>query len=791
MDLTRLRDPWDRLTQNNAFRVGTVYAGASWFIIEALDTLGGSTSTIRVVALVLGVGFLVVVPVVWVIERRVAADAAASGTPDAAAHRDVGAGPAPRPRRRGTRRWAGAVALLVLLAAGAWWAGASQAAGAVPDAATRLAVLPFHATGSDAVRELGVGMVDLLSAAMDDVAGIRTVSGRTVLARTGESRGPLELDDALSIGARLGAGSILTGSVTAVSGRVRLHGEVLSVEDGAVLASADAEGSEDDILPVADELAVRLLREMWQSSDPVPTVWTAALTTRSPAALRAYLEGEHHLRSMRTDSAADAFREALDHDSTFALAWLRLANSTGWTRPGRPAESLERRRQYLEAAFRFADRLPTRERDMLGAYRLVLDGDFAAFDSLEAYVRRYPDDPTGWYQLGDARFHAGRLGLHSIPEIMDPFLRAAHLDPAYGVGLVHAIELALDRGDREEFDRLLELYAPVGPADEVDGYRRQARVRWAPPDSLVHAFLAEARDSPIPGRAGVDPLVGVLGNRARLDLAVDPMAYVEALDSSRALYPADRGWQARAELLIGLNLLALGRAEPGLEHMETFAQLVPPTDPSGAPIDPDLRRAGERVMAAVDYGFSDSMVAGDLETIRAHLDEVPFFENVLHMYYLKRGRPDDAAEFTWDPSTGVPPHVDSAAVAAAFNGWREIVAGDTAVGVRRADEGLRRLGYWDIGFANPVLLDLAQALAIRPETRDRGIRMLRWSTMYLATEPAQAFLMLGRALEDEGDVEEAREAYAQVVRLWEGADAYRQDEVEEARSALVRLTREG
>jgi TolB-like protein len=111
-------------------------------------------------------------------------------------------------------------------------------AGDVPEAATRLAVLPFHATGSDDVREFGIGMVDLLTTALSDVGGIRTVSSRTVLARTGAKGGAgPTLDESLDIGRSLGAGSVLTGSITAFGEAVRLTAEIHAV-DGGVLARA-------------------------------------------------------------------------------------------------------------------------------------------------------------------------------------------------------------------------------------------------------------------------------------------------------------------------------------------------------------------------------------------------------------------------------------------------------------------------------------------------------------------------------------------------------------------------
>ncbi|MGD8700738.1 MAG: hypothetical protein PVJ43_15685, partial [Gemmatimonadales bacterium] len=80
----------------------------------------------------------------------------------------------------------------------------------------------------------------------------------------------------------------------------------------------------------------------------------------------------------------------------------------------------------------------------------------------------------------------------------------------------------------------------------------------------------------------------------------------------------------------------------------------------------------------------------------------------------------------------------------------------------------------------------------RPETRDRGIRLLRygiypWDTNYLALR----YLLLGQALEEEGDRAPAIRAYSRFVRLWENADPELQPRVETARRALERLTAEG
>jgi hypothetical protein len=103
------------------------------------------------------------------------------------------------------------------------------------------------------------------------------------------------------------------------------------------------DGAADSVLPLVDELSRSLVREIWRSKEPVPSLRVSGLTTGSLDAMREYLVGEQHYRRSEWDSAGAAFQRAIDQDSTFALAHYRLAMSLGWKggyalpRPGRRA----------------------------------------------------------------------------------------------------------------------------------------------------------------------------------------------------------------------------------------------------------------------------------------------------------------------------------------------------------------------------------------------------------------------------------------------------------------------
>ncbi|MBA3890610.1 MAG: protein kinase, partial [Gemmatimonadaceae bacterium] len=211
-----------------------------------------------------------------------------------------------RPVRVG-RRAAAVAACAVLLAAavgGVWYSQGTAADAGGEDRvavdARVIAVLPFTSTGGGGSNGEGVGeqLVDLLSMNLDGVGGIRVIAPQAVMRRWSTSAGPggaIDREGAGAIGRALGAGSVLTGDIVTVGSTVRLSAELTSLA-GSVLARAQADGSADSVLALVDSLSVRLLREVWSTSSPIPQLRVSALTTGSLPAMRAYLEGEAQLR---------------------------------------------------------------------------------------------------------------------------------------------------------------------------------------------------------------------------------------------------------------------------------------------------------------------------------------------------------------------------------------------------------------------------------------------------------------------------------------------------------------
>lgn len=764
---------WNRLRSDVVVRTGALYAAASWFLIGAADTFGVEPGPLRTLGIGLGIGFFVVLlgalAVRWLTHH-------------------FGRAGAPVIPARGQRRAYAVLAvvgILCVLSLGMYAVRAQAARAAVPEAAQQLAILPFHGTGSDEVRELAVGMVDLLSASLNDVAGIRTVATRTVLAQVGNDADAMTGEVALETARRVEAASVLTGSITAIGERVRLLAEIRDVTDGAVLATAQVEGALVNALSLTDELAVALLRELWRSRAPLPTVNVAALTTGSPVALRAYLRGEADLRAMRFDSAAVRLREAVAADSTFALAWLRLAEVAGWIHDEDGMKS------HLDHATAFESRLPERDRMLLTAQRLLADSRYAAFDTLRVYALRYPDDPLAWYALGDARFHYDAAGLYDPRETIDAFMRSARLDPSFALGLTHAVELAIRAGDRAAFDSAWALWEPLGNEMYRELFRLMAAVRWAPNDSIlaIHARALRSLD-PASDRATIGYVHYMVEWRARADPEFDPLLAVGAADTFLALFGEQDWAKNTGHDIRTAAFAATGQVDSLIAGRERLfdALYVPEW---GAP--KDVVRAIDLVQMANREEMPLERAAAAAALLEGLPDSMPTWFTLFERYAqtdmprARRLAPEWEAEARVIARLGPPGEpLDTAAVIAIADAWVQIALGDTTGGVVAYDAAIERLGF-RLAPRFVQWRDYGLWLVAIPERRRQGIRVLLNSLWISRRGTIQTWQALAQAYEAEGDQPNARLAYGHLVRLLEYADPWRRPMYDEAAAALARL----
>src|SRR5207245_7517475 len=192
---------------------------------------------------------------------------------------------------------------------------------------------------------------------------------------------------------REGAKAVVHGEIDPVGRSYVLSADLLSASDGTVLVTL-RENAKDDgaIIEAVDRLSGRLRERIGESlktiraSEPLEHV-----TTGSLEALRKYSQAIKANDAAETDRAVALLGEAIALDTTFAMAYRKLAVglSNSFAAPSRIAEAATR-------AFRHRDRLTPPERYLAEAhyynvadvYRAQRQGDWRAMTSISRDVAR-------------------------------------------------------------------------------------------------------------------------------------------------------------------------------------------------------------------------------------------------------------------------------------------------------------------------------------------------------------------------------------------------------------------
>lgn len=188
-----------------------------------------------------------------------------------------------------------------------------------------IAVLPFENTGGDPDAEyLSDGIAETIIAKLSQIPNVRVMARSTVFRF--KNRG----GDAQQIGAELDVRLVLHGRVSHRGDALTIRTELVKVADGTQLwgeryqrKAADLLDIEEEIArEIADQLRVRLTGDQKQL--------LSHRYTDDPAAYHAYLKGRFHWNK-RSETSLNAaigwFKEALEKDPTYALAYTGLADA--------------------------------------------------------------------------------------------------------------------------------------------------------------------------------------------------------------------------------------------------------------------------------------------------------------------------------------------------------------------------------------------------------------------------------------------------------------------------------
>jgi serine/threonine-protein kinase len=329
----------------------------------------------------------------------------------------------------------------------------SATASATANMQNRIAIFPFNMRGSGKYAYLREGMVDLLHAKLDWAGDLRVVDPSKLISYMAKDTvRTLDSEQAGRAAQHFEAGLFVLGRVLETNGRLDMSASLYSVNEGLKATVQTAIADESHLMEGVDALATKILTE--QSNDPARRfARIAGITTKSFAALKAYLQGESKLRQQGADFAAKAaFEEAVAYDSTFALAWFRLsfaAQATNQTEQGHHA---------AERAAYWSRQLARRDQQLLQANDMMIQGRFDVAERLHrALVFAYPDDFEAWLGLGRTLFYYNPLRGRSILESRPAFEQAALLDDEHIWTKIFLFNLAVLESNAAEVDSLMRL----------------------------------------------------------------------------------------------------------------------------------------------------------------------------------------------------------------------------------------------------------------------------------------------------------------------------------------------
>ena len=613
----------------------------------------------------------------------------------------------------------------------------------------RLVLADFENRTADST--LGPSLTEALRVDLAQSGVIRLLDVATVgqaLGRMGRPPStPLDLAVARELAQREGAKGVVRGQIDPLGRGYVVSAELVSAADGAALVSL-RETAQDDgaIIAAVDRLSGKLRERIGESlktiraSDPLEQV-----TTRSLEALRKYSQGVRASDAADMERAATLLEEAIALDTTFAMAYRKLAvvlsNSGG---------AASRIGAAATKAFRHRDRLTPVERSLADAYYYSrVEFDRSKVEG--AYRAALDADPENGVALNNLALLFN--GARRFAEAESLTLRGIRVAPSQWAMYVNAMT------------------AQAGQGKLAEAARTAASLLQRAPGNPIGLFMGAC----------------LIGARRDFDgAAVQLRALAQATH--------DPTWQAAtAGMLSELSLVRGKLAEAEVQLRRAMALNEQRDVPAAyfqaaiglATIDLYYRHAPDAARRTADEALRRHPLAPIPAEDRPYLG--------LAWFYAEAGRPDRAKQLIAEYDAAVPEAVRRG------QPFRHGAAAAVAFAEGRVQDAIRdnRAWYEEDSCAVCGLFLLARAYD-RAGERDSAVavyeRAVTTPGLLRALEESPTlgptYKRLGELYEERGDTARARDYYNRFVDLWKDADAELQPAVRDVRQRLLALARE-
>ena len=620
-------------------------------------------------------------------------------------------------------------------------------------AGDQIILVDFASPASDST--LGLTVTEALRADLSRSTLFRvfprlaTIEALRLMQRPTDAR--VDFDVARTIATREGLKAVLDGDIVSLGGRYVLTTRLMS-SNGEQLATftEDAE-SENDLIPAIGRLGKQVRTKAGESLKQVREAAAfERVTTGSLDALRKYVAANVVFdQTFDYTQAIPLFKEAVAIDSTFAMAWRRLASY--YNNTFRFADA----RAASIQAFKYADRLSEVERQLTYAgyytYGLEVDEEKA----LAAYEAVLTRDSLNAIALNNAAQSYQVRG--EWEKAFQYYVRAAGQPGGSAIQLGNAVGAAIALGRWEIADSVQREFVRRFPSNPV-ALRAPAIMALVQGDYDRGEQLAKEIEPRIIGsRTGMMQQRNVMGNIAMTRGRVREFLRVKADLRER---------QAQT----GAGPLA--RLNAGLDSVLALAVVLDDQAGARAMLDRALRRAPIDSVPVLDrdYGLYLYVAAALKDTARAR-----------EWHAASRRVWETTGKLISRPSYEA---LDDANLALAFGRLPEALnAVDRATSLPndRPDQlaasrftVLERMQQTDSAIATGERY-LATRIAFKHNS----------DALFLAGVRQR----LGEMYEAKGNVDKALENYTAFVDLWKDADAELQPRVRDVRGRIERLQR--
>jgi TolB-like protein/tetratricopeptide (TPR) repeat protein len=339
--------------------------------------------------------------------------------------------------------------------AGGWYltvgGGESSAEARLGDRS--IAVLPFEALGHDETSTLTEGIHGGIQTRLSNVSGLDKVTSRTSGMQFRDSNLPLPV-----IADSLDVNWVVRGEVLETDETIQVHARLVDAREDRTVWAQEYRRSltTEDLFDVQSEITKQIAGSLEAELSPDERERVERQPTGDLDAYRLYVKGRARLDTRTEEGmreAVDYFQQAIQQDSTFALAWAGLADVVGLF-PSKsyatPEDSLPDHEATARRALELDPDLAEAHASMGYFHRREGNGP-KALQHLRRAVEMKPSYAQAHHWLGLLLFDLGRLeAAHEHVSL------AVELNPEHAAARAVLAQTLLAQGRVEETAAYLE-----------------------------------------------------------------------------------------------------------------------------------------------------------------------------------------------------------------------------------------------------------------------------------------------------------------------------------------------